>query len=127
MPDLNIRNVDRSLLREVNTAAAKAELTQRDWVIKALTLEISHPRLETKVRSENESIEPRRKAGNRAASSAEVEREVSEPDELGGDGGDSVPGSVDLGRGIHHAKTCRVYGCMMCKLLGHKDEGRGLK
>ena len=36
MPDLNIRNVDQSLLRSVNVAAAKGDLTQRDFVIKAL-------------------------------------------------------------------------------------------
>ena len=36
MPDLNIRNLDVSLLRDVNVAAAKADLTQRDWVIGVL-------------------------------------------------------------------------------------------
>jgi hypothetical protein len=37
MPDLNIRNIDQSLLRDINIAAAKAEVTQRDYVIQALT------------------------------------------------------------------------------------------
>ena len=36
MADLNIRNVDRSLLIGVKVAAAKANLTQRDFVISAL-------------------------------------------------------------------------------------------
>jgi len=35
MPNLNVL-IDSSLLREVNVAAAKAELTQRDFVIKTL-------------------------------------------------------------------------------------------
>lgn len=37
MPDIHIRNVDQSLLREINIAAAKAELTQRDWLIKTMS------------------------------------------------------------------------------------------
>jgi hypothetical protein len=37
MPDLNIRNIDKSLLIAVNVAAAKADMTQRDWVIGVLT------------------------------------------------------------------------------------------
>lgn len=36
MSDLNIRNVDRSLLLQVKVAAVKANLTQRDFVIAAL-------------------------------------------------------------------------------------------
>ncbi len=35
MPNLNIP-IDASLLREINYAASKAELTQRDWVVKTL-------------------------------------------------------------------------------------------
>src|SRR5437588_1618370 len=37
MPDLNIRNVGLSLIRAINVAAAKADLTQRHWVIETLT------------------------------------------------------------------------------------------
>lgn len=40
MPDLNIRNVDQSLVRAVNLASAKADLTQRDWVISVLCKEV---------------------------------------------------------------------------------------
>lgn len=36
MPSLLLKNVDASLLREINYAAAKAELTQRDWAISVL-------------------------------------------------------------------------------------------
>jgi hypothetical protein len=36
MPDLNIRKVDEGLLRAVNVAAARAGLTQRDFVIRSL-------------------------------------------------------------------------------------------
>lgn len=36
VPDLNIRNVDASLVRAVNLAAMKLDLTQRDYVIKIL-------------------------------------------------------------------------------------------
>jgi hypothetical protein len=51
MPDLNIRNVDRELLTAVNVAAAKAELTQRDWVIRTLS-EASNGKVELPVESE---------------------------------------------------------------------------
>lgn len=37
MPDLNIRNVDKTLITAVNVEAAKAQLTQRDFVLKVLT------------------------------------------------------------------------------------------
>ena len=37
MPDLHVRSIDASLLRAVNIAAAKAEKTQREWIIAALT------------------------------------------------------------------------------------------
>jgi hypothetical protein len=37
MSSLLVKNIDVSLLREINYAASKAELTQRDWVIKILT------------------------------------------------------------------------------------------
>lgn len=37
MPNLNIRNIDASLLRLINIEAAKADVTQRDWVIGILS------------------------------------------------------------------------------------------
>jgi hypothetical protein len=36
MPDLNIRNVDESLMRELKARAAGEGFTLRDWAIKAL-------------------------------------------------------------------------------------------
>src|ERR1700733_7383006 len=36
MPDLSLKGLDESLMRAVKVSAAKADLTQRDWVVKTL-------------------------------------------------------------------------------------------
>lgn len=40
--------------------------------------------------------------------------------------GDDRSGSGDTG-GVHDVKSCRVYGCLRCKLEGVEDAQRGLK
>jgi hypothetical protein len=45
MPELHIRNVDQSLIREVNLAAAKLDVTQRDFVIRSLRLVAGKPEM----------------------------------------------------------------------------------
>ncbi len=72
MPDLNIRNINSALLRDVNVAAAKADLTQRDYVIQVLTRAIGA------LEKENEQTEPN-------------QRKVTPPIDMGGIGEDSVP------------------------------------
>lgn len=60
MPDMNIRNVDKSLLREVNIAAAKADLTLRDFVIQALTRAVNwEPELEKVLKETDWSHDPK--------------------------------------------------------------------
>lgn len=66
-----------------------------------------------------------RKAVERRVEDQPIERKVSEPADMGGVEGDSIPGVSNSWRG-EHIKSCRLYGCLMCKALGHKDKGRGL-
>lgn len=39
LSDLHVRNIDRSLLIAINVSSAKEGMTQRDWIIRALTRE----------------------------------------------------------------------------------------
>ena len=99
VPDIHIRNVDRSLLTAVNVESAKEEKTQRDWLIgviaKAVGWEAGNGQ-RAEVRKDRDRGVHSREASERVVDAGGV-REI-------------VPG--------HNHKTCRVYGCLMCKLEG---------
>src|SRR5690242_10430875 len=104
MPDLNIRKVDASLLRALNVRAAEMELTQRDFVIKLLACAVGW---------ENQDGNDRQTRW--------VERKGAEPSDAGGVGAPVVARAVE-----HDPRGCKVYGCLWCRMLGHKDGRRGL-
>lgn len=90
MPSLLLKNIDASLLREINYAAAKAELTQRDWVISVLCMEVGIAAIQIKVPSNDQG-----------SSEAALEQ--------GSNGGSGLAGegisSADVGNGQNASKT----------------------
>ena len=116
MPSLLVKNLDASLLREVNYAASKAELTQRDWVVKVLERAVGWvaeevmPNAGSRFPTSTEAV-----AGeHRAETSADSYENRQVPEHLRYTAMD-LPGRIlDDGRPPHDPRTCRVYGCMRC-------------
>jgi hypothetical protein len=111
MPDLNIRNIDQSLLRDINIAAAKAEVTQRDYVIQALTKCVGWEKEHGKP-EKSEQPQPIERAQTDSADSGGVESPIET---------ERVSGFAR-----EHKSRCKIYGCGICRVLEIEDKKRGL-
>src|SRR5690349_14128165 len=111
-------------MRAVNLAAVKADLTQRDWVIKVLA-EAANAKTKAK---DLGSVHARRDVcsegnGRGAAVASERDGETRNQPEANGRSvarqEEPEAAVKELARAVertfeHSAKTCRVYGCLMC-------------
>jgi hypothetical protein len=106
MPDLSLKNLDESLMRDVRVAAARSDMTLRGWVIAAL---IKSSRGNGKVECE-EAIAVR-------------EATRAKPEETERPGVAEEESSVAQ-RPFHDPKVCRIYGCLMCKAMKNEKAAK---
>ena len=119
MPNLNIP-VSEELLRAVNMAALKAGLNQKQFVVKVLEEVVNDG-----PRTKGDGVEadvPMRESGvpKSGSEGREPRNRIDRVPETG-----SPKVRRDVGH-THDAKTCRVYGCLQCRVAGVKDELRGI-
>ena len=105
-------------MRAVNLAAVKADLTQRDWVIKVLAEAANGTRIRADV---SRAVPGSSKDAEEAVVQAERREDLDTPGRNNGrevkSGNQASPVALveTVNRAWEHsARTCRVYGCLMC-------------
>ena len=129
--DLNLKGMDESLVSRAKMAAYGQEQTLKDWVIEAINEKLARKvtaAREAKAAGETAPQGPRGKAAKGGVvkfangDTATLPKNFKKEDVLCDPNADSKIGQTPQ----HDTKTCRVYGCGMCRVLGVKDAKRGL-
>jgi hypothetical protein len=95
---LHIRNVDKHLVNAAKGDALMRNCTLREWVIEAMRSRLGNAGVAQRI---EQAPSKSQVAGSTPAPSTKIiER--------------AVTAGVERG---HDTKTCRIYGCLMCKAL----------
>lgn len=128
--DLNLKGIDDTLVSRAKMAAYGQEQTLKEWVLEAITEKLARKVAAAREAKAGETVPkgPRGKAAKGGlvkfanGDTATLPKTFKKEDVLGDPSAESNFGQTPQ----HDTKSCRVYGCGMCRVLGVKDAKRGL-